>query len=155
MPKSRLICPASALVGLSLYVFHVSCPTSLLAEQQLPAGGRAQRKGGGWGVSPQLAPPLSQRCRCTEPKRTMCVYVCVCLCVCICVCVCGCVCVAVFVCGFVCVTVCMCAYMCVAVSHTHTHTHTHTNTRDVVGSRLIRPASAFFGSVLQVYRAVI
>ena len=107
MPKSRLIRPASALVGPSLYAFHVSCPTSLLAEQQLPAGGRAQRKGGGWGVSPQLAPPLSQRCRCTEPKRTMCVYVCVC----VCVCVCGCACVA--VCVWLCV--CDCVYVCIYV----------------------------------------
>ena len=127
MPKSRLICPASALVGLSLYVFHVSCPTSLLAEQQLPAGGRAQRKGGGWGVSPQLAPPLSQRCRCTEPKRTMCVYVWVC----VCVCVCGCACVAVCVWLCVCDCVYVCIYVCGCVSHTHTHTHT--NTRDAVG----------------------
>ena len=41
----------------------------------LPAGTRAERYGGVWGVPPQQAPPLSRRCRRTKPKKDPCLVV--------------------------------------------------------------------------------
>ena len=66
-PDPRLLTWCADVVGCRRA--HWTCskgrsliPNHLLAEL-LPAGTRAERKGGVWGVSPQLAPLLSRRCR--------------------------------------------------------------------------------------------